>query len=368
MKRVRALLVVAIATLATSARADGVRSTVEQGERTGTSEVRAGGGIDSNVLHDPQATAQGALLRVDMTGEVEPTRDLRLSLTGWFDEHLPQYDLNEASVQPLVLYRRLLLPHLALRIGSASEYHRELMTWVEGTILTHGAVLLSDAAEHLAIGLEIPLGRFDVEIGTQGHAKYVWGTDVYGVYGADGSVALRWTPFHGFAARVRYLFLYEDVNGLQLLNLGGQESGVHRDLTLLTHQLDVTLRARPLATLDLMLRYEFDSITDNFVGYLTGTEQRVTTGLRWDDERRWVIDFSGRLVARDYPLRILPTVDNQVSDLEVELILDGEAWLSRHVGLFARYVFAGEVANPFGTIYLQHVAVVGVATRAGVTW
>lgn len=359
----------AVAALASPARAgDGLHATVEQGERTATVEVRAGGGADTNVLHDPQASAQGALLRVDVTGEVEPVRDLRVALTGWFDEHAPQFDLNEVSLQPLVLYRRLLLPHLGVKVGSSSEYHRELMTWVEGTILTHGAVLLSDVAEHLALGLEMPVGNFDFEIGSQGHAKYVWGTDTYGVYGVDGNAAIRWTPVHGLALRARYLFLYEDASGLTLLNLSGNDTGVHHDLTLFTQQADLTLRGRPLPTIDLMARYEFARITDNYLGYLTGFEHRVWVGLRWDDGRRFVVDLVGKLISRDYPLRKNPTVDNQVSDLEVEAIADGEWWAVKNIGLYVRYVFDGEIADPFGTIFLQHQIIAGLAVRGGVSW
>ena len=364
----RALLLASLAFPSLAAAQQVLKPTAEQGERSGNLEVRAGAGIDSNVLHDPQASQLGALLRVDLSGEIEPKKDLRLSLVAWFDEHLPQYTLNEVSVQPLVLWRRPLARHLAVRLGSFSEVHRELATFVVGTVLTHGAILLNDVAEHLAVGLEIPLGKFDIEVGPEGHAKYVFGTDSYGVYGVDGSVALRWVPLRAFAVRARYLFLYQDVKGLDLLNLKGVPTGVNRDLTLYTQQADLSVRGRPLPTLDLFLRYEYAHVTDNYLGYLTGNENRLVGGVRWDEDRHWVIDLVGRLVERDYPLRIPSNIDNQSSDLELEVLLDAEYWLHKHWGLFARYQFNGEVARPFGTIFLQHIAVAGVATRVGGSW
>jgi hypothetical protein len=356
------------ALLAPSAvRAESVAKTSDPGERSFDFKGWLGLGVDSNVLHDPQSSAQAALLRLALESEVEPRKDLRLNLSGWFEEHLPHYDLNEAYVQLLVMFRRRLTPRWGVRVGSYTEYHRELTTYVAGTILTHGSTLLNEVAEHATGALQARFGRFDLEVGPGGHAKWVGGTANYGVFGVDGSAALRWVPLAGLALRLRYLVLFEDVRGLALYDLAGDVTPAKLDLQLLTNQVDFQVRGRLRETVDLFLRYELAFIDDNFVGYLRSLEHRLIAGVRWEPERRWVIDCSGWLVQRGYPLRA-PSAENQNRDLELELIAEAELWLVKHFGLFARYQFDGEVANPFGLIYLRHAGLLGVVARAGARW
>jgi len=336
-------------------------------ERTCAVNVRAGAGVDSNVLHDPRADHQTALLRVDLTVDLEPARDLKLSLVGWFDQHLPLYDLNEAAAELLLMFRRPIYKQLYFKLGSFGEYRRELSTFFEGTVYTKGAFLLSDAAEHLSLGLEQRFGVLDIDVGVTGNVKDVRGTQAFDVFGVDGHIAFRLVPNRFVAIRLRYLFLFEDVRGLELFNLQGAPSGVTRDLALLTHQADLSMHVRPIEPLHLFLRYEFAAVDDDFVGYLYGQEHRLVGGLRFESEKRWVVDLSAKMVYRNYPLRD-PAADNQNTDLPFEAIADVELKLHKHWALFVRYQFDGEAANPFGLIYLRHAAIAGVAARARGSW
>ena len=355
-------------------------TTAADGDRSVNAELRVGAGIDTNVKHDPGATVQSSLLRLDGSLDADLTHNLKLGFVGWFDQRLGPdspllgpnqtiYDLNETSLQLIVMYRRPLTERLSLQIGSFSEFHRELTNWVEGKILTTGAQLLNDVAEHTTVGIEAALGPFDLDVGGAGHAKYVWGTDTYGSYGVDGHVSLRYLPIPKLALRLRYQFLFQDLVGFELRDLVGNPTNMDRNLLVYTNELDFTIRGRPVPFLDLFLRYEFADIVDNDVGYLSGQEHRVLGGLRFDDERRWVVDFAGRMVARNYPYRIVTgTIDNQQGVIEIELLADAELWLVRYFGIFARYQFNLESANPFGLIYTQHMALLGVGGRVAKSW
>lgn len=330
-------------------------------------QARLGAGVDTNVRHDPEASTQAALARAELDSELQLGRRLQVHLSGWFEEHLPFYELNETDAQLLVLYHRPLGQRWSLRIGSYGEYQRELATYVEGTVLIHGSTLLSTLAEHASLGFGVRLGQLDLAFSGQGHLKAVSGEPSFNVYGIDGSAALRWVPTHYLSLRLRYLFLFENVSGLELRDLDGAPAGLRHDLHVRTHQLDLTMRARPIETLDLFARYELAFIDDNYLGYLYGQEHRVVAGLRFELERRWVVDVAGKMILRNYPLR-RGAIDNQTRDLPFELIADVGLWLSRHVGLFARYELGGEDARPFGQVYVRHSAVAGVAARTAVTW
>jgi hypothetical protein len=353
--------------LAAGGRARATPHNAEADGRSWSLELRAGPGIDTNVLRDPQATTQAALVRVEVESELSPARDLQLTFSGWFEQHLPHYEVNETSLELFLVYRRPIIGRLSIVLGSLSLYHRELTNFVEGTVLTHGSELLSQAAEHASVGLELRFGRLDLTLGGDGHAKTVSSFESFDVYGVDGTVALRWIPLAALSLRLRYMFLFEDVHGLTLLDVTGQPTGVQSDLWIRTHQVDFMARARPLSWLSFFARYELAFVDDNYLGYLYGNEHRVVTGLRIDPEGRWVVDLSGRMFLRSYPLRVA-SPDNQTTDLPFDAVADVELWLHRHWGLFVRYELSGENAAPFGTVFIRHTVVAGVASKAGIEW
>jgi hypothetical protein len=329
--------------------------------------MRVGGGFDSNVLHDPQASAQSGMLRVDLDTELEPTPYLQIGLVGWFDQHLPYYLLNETNLELLFLFRRPIARRLAIKVGSLSAYHRELTTFVEGTIYTRGSTLLGELAQHASLGLDILLGAVEIEIGGQGHIKDVSGTVAFDIYGVDANVALRWVPNRFVSLRLRYQFLYEDIDGIELHALDGKALAPKAVVHLYTQQGDLTLRTRPIASLDLYTRYEISYGTDDQTHYLDGLEHRLVGGLRFEPEQRWVVDVIGKLIERDYWFRH-PNEFNQNTDLTIEIIADVELWLHRNWGLFARYQFDAENATPAGTIYVRHSGFAGVAARTRIQW
>ena len=338
-----------------------------ESERSWSLEARLGGGIDTNVLRDPEASAQAALVRVDVDSELQIGHRLLVNFDGWFEEHLPYYDRSEGDAQLLALYRRPLGSRFSLRLGSYGEYQRVLTTYVEGTVLIHGATQLQDLGEHVSVGFGVRLGKFDLELGGQGHLKAITGGESFNVYGIDGELALRWVPTQWMSLRLRYLFLFEDVIGLTLYDLDGVPVGFSHDLHVRTHQLDVTMRFRPIEPLDLFVRYELAAIEDNYVGYLLGQEHRVVAGLRFEPERHWTVDVGAKLVVRNYPLRH-PAIDNQTRDLPFEVRADVIAWLHKSWGLYVRYELTGDHAEPFGLVFLRHTALAGITARTGVKW
>jgi hypothetical protein len=334
--------------------------------------ARAGGGADSNVNRDPDATTNGGLFRGDLRAEAEPLTDLRLVLDGVFEGDIASTAsfIYDAEAGLVAGYRRAIAGGLSFAAGSFSELTHEPSVFLEGGVITNGALFRTQLGERLAGYLEYALGPIEIEAGGRGEVAHVVSTHVgsptdledYTELGGEASAGLRaFIIPDRLTLRARYTYDAQSYSGLPARDSMGTPIAPPRDVFLRTHGLRMTARVRPHEAVTAALHFDQEWIEDTALAFLSGNRQRFRAELYFE-LGPIASELAGEVVLRHYSTRTV-TVDDPSDETMLIGWLDTDVWINRWLGVYLRYQIEDASANPTGQIYLRHAITLGPSLR-----
>lgn len=334
------------------------------------SHLHWGVGGDSNINLSQFGSKLAPLSSVDLVGQVQPTKRLRISGQVSYDKNLPSALPGTGGGELFVGYMRALPGDLQLRVSGQLGLRRDRSVFADGLILENTSALQSNFEGRMAALLAYRIGPFDIEGGTQINTEAQRSNAVNAnLRGINLIGGLRYTLRDRVALRARYSYEFTDTRGLSARNLAGGLDLVVRPLLMAVNRFRISARTRVGSKSSVFVRYDYVNSSDDYSGHLDSHEHVAFLASSFDYETL-SLDANAELATRDF-YRRTASVDNNGSDTTVSGGLRADAWIlptpagTSRLGVFAHYRLEVVSASPTGLIFARHIAVVGVAAKFG---
>lgn len=326
--------------------------------------ARGGAGADTNVLRDPVASTTGGLVRGDLRAEWEPLAELHLLGQGVFEgdtASTPGF-YYEADADLAATYHLALGRDLSLRLGSFTAYDREPSVFLEGRVLTTGAVMRSQLIERLSPTLSYALGRCDLELGARGELAQVSGIEHFTELGAELSAGVRVLILpRTLSLRLRYTLDEQHYDGLAARNPAGDIASPRSNVEMRIHGVRTSLRAQAAPFLTGALHFDQEWLADQALGFLSGDRQRARTEV-FLEVGPLKAEVAAELVLRHFSGRVSSAADPS-DEQSFDAWIDSDVVVHGPFGVYGRYQIQRLSAEPTGVVYLRQLVTVGASVR-----